>query len=48
MFEILEYYDLDKSGLQNKIEKVLSKIKEGEFKSAQIKKLTGTECPPNK
>ncbi len=43
MFEILEYYDLDKSGLQNKIEKVLSKIKEGEFKSAQIKKLTGTE-----
>ena len=37
MYEILEYNDIDKAGLQNKIEKVLSKLKEGEFKSAQTK-----------
>ena len=43
MYEILEYNDIDKAGLQNKIEKVLSKLKEGEFKSAQTKKLKGTE-----
>ena len=43
MYEVLEYNDLDKSGLQNKIDKVLSKLKDGEFKAAQTKKLKGTE-----
>ena len=42
MYEILEYEELDTTGLKQKIEKLLPFLKSGDFKAAQTKKLKGT------
>lgn len=43
MYSILYYYNLDYSGLETKFSKIIKFLQEGDFKSAEVKKLKPTD-----
>lgn len=43
MYSILYYYNLDYNGLEVKFDKVIKFLQEGDFKSAEVKKLKPTD-----